>query len=72
MAKTLDDMADVDYIRQGVTPEALNFQSYAIEGDALVLIFPPYQVAPYAAGTQEVSIPLSQLKEILKPAYQPI
>lgn len=71
LSKTLADMADIEYIRQGVTPEALNFQSFAIEGKDLVLIFPPYQVAPYAAGTQKVSVPLSQLAEILKPAYLP-
>lgn len=70
LAKSLKDFADIDYIRQGVTPEALNFQSFAIEGESLVLIFPPYQVAPYAAGTQKVSIPLSQLSEILKPEYR--
>lgn len=71
LSKSLGDMADIEYIRQGVTPEAINFQSYAIEDGALILIFPPYQVAPYAAGPQQVSIPLSQLAEILKPAYQP-
>jgi hypothetical protein len=71
LSKSLGDFVDVDYIRQGTAPESLNFQSYSIEGNSLVLIFPPYQVAPYAAGTQTVSIPLSQLSEILKPEYQP-
>jgi len=70
LSKTLGDDADIEYIRQGVTAEALNFQTFSIEGENLILIFPPYQVAPYAFGTQEVSIPLSQLTEILKPAYQ--
>lgn len=69
--KSLGEFADVDYINQGTTAEALNFQSFAIESNALVIIFPPYQVAPYAAGIQKVSIPLSQLKDILKPAYLP-
>lgn len=71
LAKSLKDMANIEYIRQGVTAEALNFQTFAIEGENLILIFPPYQVAPYAAGTQTVSIPLEQLREILKPEYQP-
>ena len=70
LSKSLKDMTDIEYIRQGVTAEALNFQTFAIEGEDLILIFPPYQVAPYAAGTQTVSIPLEQLKEILKPEYQ--
>lgn len=71
LTKSLGEFADVEYIRQGVTAETLNFQTFALDGENLILIFPPYQVAPYAAGTQTVSIPLAQLAEILKPAYQP-
>ncbi len=71
LAKALGDMADIDYINQGTTPEVTTFQSFAIDGGNLVLIFPPYQVAAYAAGTQTVTIPLTQLKDILKPTYQP-
>lgn len=71
LAKSLGEFADVEYIAQGTAPEALNFQSFAIESDALVLMFPPYQVAPYAAGPQTVSIPLEQLKDILEPGYRP-
>lgn len=69
LAKSLGEFADVEYIAQGTGPDPLNYQSFAIKGDELVLLFPPYQVAPYAAGSQEVSIPLEQLEEILKPAY---
>lgn len=71
LSKSLGEFANLEYIRQGVAADAVNFQNYVIDGDALVLIFPPYQVAPYAAGTQSVSIPLSQLAEILQPEYQP-
>lgn len=71
LSKSLGEFADLDYIRQGVVADAINFQSFAIEEDDLILIFPPYQVAPYAAGTQNVSIPLSQIKDILKPEYVP-
>jgi len=69
LAKSLGEFANVEYIGQGTKPEALNFQSFVIEKDELVLLFPPYQVAPYAAGSQEVRIPLEQLTEILKPSY---
>ena len=71
LTNILGESSDLDYIRQGVAAEAINFQSYAIEGKDLILIFPPYQVAPYAAGTQTVAIPLAQLSEILKPEYRP-
>lgn len=70
LAKSLGEFANVEYIGQGTKPEAINFQSFVIEDDELVLLFPPYQVAPYAAGSQEVSIPLEQLEEILKPEYK--
>ena len=69
LAKSLGEFADVEYIAQGTGPEPLNYQSFAIKDGELILLFPPYQVAPYAAGSQEVSIPLEQLEEIMKPAY---
>lgn len=71
LARSLGEFANLEYIRQGVAKDPINFQSFAIEGEDLILIFPPYQVAPYAAGTQTVRIPLEQLAEILRPEYQP-
>ena len=71
LAKSLGEFANIEYIAQGTEPSALNFQTFVIDADALVLLFPPYQVAPYAAGPQSVRIPLSQLADILKPEYQP-
>lgn len=71
LAKSVGEFADIEYIAQGTGPDALNFQTYVIDADALVLLFPPYQVAPYAAGPQSVAIPLSQVADILKPEYQP-
>lgn len=71
LSKELGEESDVEYIREGVEPNALNFANFTIEGDRLVLLFPPYQVAPYAAGPQDVRIPLSQLKDILKSEYVP-
>lgn len=71
LAKALGESADIEYIAQGTEPDTVNFQTFVVDTDALVLLFPPYQVAPYAAGPQSVRIPLSQLKEILAPEYQP-
>lgn len=67
---SLGEMADADYIKDGTKPETDSFQSFSIDGANLVLTFPPYQVAPYAAGTQTVSIPFADLADILKPAYR--
>lgn len=55
----------------GTEASAQNFQWFRVEGTNLVLLFPPYQVAPYALGALEVAIPLAQLGEVLKPAYLP-
>jgi len=68
-AKTQTE-ADVEYIESGTAPTAENFQNFALQGDTFVLIFPPYQVGPYALGTQFVEVPMSELSDILAPAYQ--
>ena len=61
---------DVEYLNRGTVPSSDNFQNWYLEGHTLILIFPPYQVAPYAAGVQTVIIQLSQLATILNPAYK--
>lgn len=71
LTKTLSTDIDIAYLNQGTAPAAKNFQNFTINADALVLIFPPYQVGPYALGTQTVTIPLAQLEDILKPTYLP-
>lgn len=63
--------ADMEYLESGTTPTAESFQNFALQGDLLVLIFPPYQVGPYALGTQFVEIPLTDIADILAPAYRP-
>lgn len=43
------------FFREGATTNPENFSSFLISKDTLTFIFQQYQVAPYAAGTQEVS-----------------
>ena len=52
---------------EGFAPNDDNYSNWIIDGQTLRIYFPPYQVAAYAAGSFEVSIPLSQLRDILKP-----
>lgn len=68
---SLGEWSDAEYIRQGVTADAINFQTFFVSEGSLHLLFPPYQVAPYAAGPREAVIPLSELADILRPEYQP-
>ena len=36
----------------------------------LRLLFPAYQVAPYAAGLQQVAVPAAQFVDLLRPEFR--
>lgn len=61
---------DTTYVESGTKPEAAAFQSFYIDGTSFVLVFPPYQVAPYSYGTILDPIPLTKLASALAPAYR--
>lgn len=54
----------------GTTPDTNSFANFFIDNRELVILFPPYAVAPYAAGPQTLRIPLTDLADILKPEYR--
>jgi uncharacterized protein YecT (DUF1311 family) len=62
-----DGMSDMDWIRRGAGPNARNFSSFALLPRELLITFDAYQVAAYAAGPQEVRIPLAQLRDVMRP-----
>ena len=55
---------------EGFAPDAKNFENFYLDGGDLVILFDPYQVAAYAAGPQEVRIPLSQISDIVRPEFK--
>jgi len=61
---------DAAMIASGTAPEDKNFENFFFDGNNLIILFSPYQVAAYAAGPQTLRIPLSELSTILKPAYR--
>jgi uncharacterized protein YecT (DUF1311 family) len=61
-----DGMSDIDWLRRGAGPNARNFAAFELLPRALHIRFDAYQVAAYAAGPQEVTIPLSQLKDVMR------
>lgn len=61
-----DSLSDEDTIRHGAGPLADNFKDFVILPSKLHIYFPPYQVAPYAAGPQEVTLPLQALKDVIR------
>ena len=67
-------LVDADFIKNfimpGTTPEEKNFDNFFFDNQDFVILFAPYAVAPYSAGPQTLRIPLTDLSDILKPAYR--
>ena len=55
-----------DTIENGTAPKEENFQNFIFEKENFVIIFNPYEVAPYAAGILEVKIPYSELRSFFR------
>jgi hypothetical protein len=68
-AKAQGDYAamDDDWIKRGAGAELTNYDNWTITKKGLGITFDPYQVAAYAAGPQNVLVPYSAVKEIIKP-----
>ncbi|MBS0570396.1 MAG: DUF3298 domain-containing protein [Proteobacteria bacterium] len=63
------------WIDKGTAPIPANFTTFLIDGlDApaigIAVIFPPYQVAPYVDGPQQVEVPAKVFYDLLKPGYK--
>lgn len=66
LAVKLGDGSDDEWIRGGAEAKAENYRSWNLSRRGLIVNFDPYQVASYAAGPQEVLVPFSELKEIIR------
>jgi hypothetical protein len=62
-----DGMLEDQWIERGAGPDLKNFNSWTITRKGIDITLDPYQVAAYAAGPQQVSVPYAALKEIIKP-----
>jgi len=66
--KTLAQMDDIstepDWIEQGTAPEIDNFLHFTFDKKTLYIHFPPYQIAPYAAGPITTPILFSSFKKL--------
>lgn len=69
LAASLGTSGDAGMIKDGTTPSEQNFQNFFFDGTDFVVVFPPYQVAAYAAGPQTLRIASSDLQSVLKSAY---
>ncbi|MEO5927883.1 MAG: DUF3298 domain-containing protein [Patescibacteria group bacterium] len=58
----MQDLTDDDWIQNGAGPSANNYMTTYLSDSGVVVLFPPYQVAAYAAGPSEVVVPYSVLQ----------
>lgn len=52
---------------QGADPTPENYRRWNITPGGLLITFDEYQVAPYAAGPQQVTVPYTALRELIDP-----
>lgn len=55
------NISDAEWIQNGAGPSMENYRHVYVTEAGLAVIFPPYQVAAYAAGPQEVIIPWNSI-----------
>jgi hypothetical protein len=72
--KQLDglQLSDAAWIKEGAGPTKENYQNFYITDNGLTVIFDPYQVAAYAAGTQTVQVPTAVFKKFANPDLFPL
>jgi hypothetical protein len=68
LSGSLGDMLVPDMLDAGLTPTADNFSRFVLTSEGVAFFFGPYQVAPYAAGEQVVTIPYADMGPLLNPA----
>ena len=71
LTEQLGVWANFSRIETGTGNDPENYRAFALDQDALLFYFGDYQVAPYAAGPQTVTIPLTDLSTILAPEFAP-
>jgi hypothetical protein len=52
---------------EGAQPKPENYRNWNITPDGLLITFDEYQVAPYAAGPQTITVPYSELNSLINP-----
>ena len=71
-----DESTDARRIDDGAAPKAENYSVFLIDNvgngktKGLIVIFPVYQVATYAQGTQQVNVPAARFRDLLKPEFK--
>lgn len=61
-----EDAEDI-FLPEGVAPKWYNFKNFALKETGISFFFGTYQVAPYYAGPQEMTVPYSELEAYINP-----
>jgi hypothetical protein len=58
---------DDQWLKDGTAPKVENFDAFMLTSDGLSIHFDAYQVASYAAGPFDMTVPYSRMIEMIKP-----
>lgn len=58
----LAENVNQEMLNAGTDPDLDNFKNFYVDGEAVVFLFEPYAVAPYAYSTQEAKITFDEIK----------
>ncbi|BCS87907.1 DUF3298 and DUF4163 domain-containing protein [Pseudodesulfovibrio sediminis] len=64
LVSALGDMYLEDMLQPGIEPMEDNFRNFIFTEDGMTFFFMPYQVAPFAAGEQIVTIPYENIDNL--------
>ncbi|MBN8727092.1 MAG: DUF3298 domain-containing protein [Xanthomonadales bacterium] len=64
-----DGLSDAEWIARGAGTDWDNFQHFLLLPEALKILIDPYQVASWASGPQQVTIPLVELSGVLRAGF---
>lgn len=66
LAGTLGDMFSPEMLSRGTAPRPDNYGDFILNNQGIAFFFAPYQVAPYAAGEQAVTLPWESVLPLLR------
>jgi hypothetical protein len=61
-----EDDLDTQWIQDGTAPNPENYDAWTLTKKGILIIFPPYQVGPYAEGFFEILVTYDEIKNILR------
>jgi hypothetical protein len=61
------DMLFENFAQEGAAPSAENYRFWNLTLQGVQISFDQYQVAPYVAGRQQITIPYAELRSIINP-----